>query len=227
MEKAEKKAERVIDTFTGPFEKKYLPKMARALPRWIMPDHLTILGIFSSFLIAGGYILAWFSPYYLLLANLGLIVHWFADSLDGTLARVRHTERERYGYFVDHICDAWTVLLVCFGLGASPMMDMRTAMFLAIGYFMLNIYVHIAAYSEGVFRLSYGRMGPTEVRIFIFIVNIVLIFWNPMITSVRNSPVRALDAGGIAVACIFIIIFIVSAIRDAIRLDRLDRAKHK
>ncbi len=226
MKKVSEKANRVIDTITGPWEKRNLPKMAKALPDWVMPDHLTILGVFAAIMIAVGYILTRFSIWWIWLANFGLILHWFADSLDGTLARVRHTERENYGYFVDHICDAVTTFLVCFGLGASPFMDMRTGMFLAVGYFMLNIYVHTAAYSEGVFRLSYGRLGPTEVRIIIFITNIIIIFWNPVICRIFGQPVRALDIGGIFVGTTFLVIFVISTIKDAIKLDREDRARH-
>ncbi|RKZ28100.1 hypothetical protein DRQ29_02450, partial [bacterium] len=201
------------------------PRIAKALPKWVMPDHLTILGIVAAISIAVGYILTRFSIWWIWFANFGLLVHWFADSLDGTLARVRHTERENYGYFVDHICDAVTTFLVCFGLGASPLMDMRTGMYLAVGYFMLNIYVHIAAYSMGVFRLSYSRLGPTEVRILIIIANIIVIFWNPVIYHIFGQPVRALDAVGILVGTGFLIVFAISVIKDAIELDREDRAK--
>ena len=220
----EKKARRVIQTLTGPWEKRNLPRMAAALPDWINSDHLTFLGIVAAVVIAAGYIFTSWSPWWLWLTNAGLIVHWYADSLDGTLARVRHREREKYGYFVDHICDAWTTLVLCLGLGMSPLMDMRVALLLAIGYFLLNIYVHVMAYTQEVFRISYGRFGPTEVRIFIFSANIVLIFWNPTVTYYGGDPVTVLDLAGLSLAAVFMTIFIVSSIRDAIKLDKLDRA---
>lgn len=202
-------------------------KLARALPRWVTSDHLTFLGILMAMVIAAGYVLTWYSRWWLLLSNFGLVVHWYADSLDGTLARVRRREREKYGYFVDHICDAWTTLVLCLGLGISPLMDMRIALFLAIGYFLLNIHVHIRTYTEGVFRISYGRIGPTEVQMFIFVINVILIFWNPLVANFRGSVITALDVGGITLAIAFIVIFVVSAIKDAMRLDRQDRAKWK
>jgi archaetidylinositol phosphate synthase len=224
---SEKKARRVIDTFTGPWEKRNLPRMAAALPGWVTSDHLTVLGILSSFVIAAGYVLTRHSSWWLWLSNFGLAVHWYADSLDGTLARVRHRERERYGYFVDHISDAWTTLMVCLGLGASSLMDMRVALFLAIGYFLLNIHVHIMAYTRGIFRISFGRFGPTEVRMFLIMVNIVLIFWNPRVARYGGDPLTVLDVAGLALAIIFVMIFVGSSIRDGIKLDRLDRAQWK
>ena len=219
------KAQRIIDTLTGPWEKRNLPRMAVALPGWVTSDHLTVLGIVAAFIIAAGYVLTRISPWWLWLSNFGLVVHWYADSLDGTLARVRHREREKYGYFVDHICDAWMTLILCLGLGMSQLMDMRVALLLAIGYFLLNIYVHIIVYTERVFRISFGRFGPTEVRIFIFAVNIVLVFWNPRVAQYGGDPITALDVCGLALTAIFVIIFVVSSIKEAIKLDRQDRVK--
>ncbi|RKZ32892.1 hypothetical protein DRQ33_05075 [bacterium] len=219
------KANRVINTFTGHWEKKILPQIARALPRFVVPDHLTILGVISALAIFIGYILTRFSIYWIWLSNFGLIIHWFADSLDGTLARVRHIERENYGYFVDHICDAVTVFMVCVGLGLSPLMDLRVALYLAVAYLMLNVYAHIAAYSEKIFKLSYGKFGPTEVRIVLFIINIVVIFWNPVVFYLFGHPLTAMDVAGIIVATTFMVIFAIASIKDAIKLDREDRAK--
>jgi len=225
MDRGQEKAERVIDTLTGPTERRILPRMAQALPGWVTPDHLTVLGLVAAVLIGAGYVLTRFSPWWMVLVNLALIVHWYADSLDGTLARVRKIERERYGYFVDHICDAVTAFVACLGLGASPYMDLRVGLFLVIAYFMMNIYVHTATYAKGRFKLSYGKLGPTEVRIVMFIVNIIVPFWNPKLCFVYGVPVRALDVAGVAVGTIFLLIFTVCSIRDARELDRLDRAQ--
>jgi hypothetical protein len=62
---------------------------------------------------------------------------------------------------------------------------------------------------------------------FIFAVNIVLIFWNPRVVSFRGDPITALDVAGLVLGILFVIIFVVSSIKDAIELDRLDRAKWK
>ena len=50
----EEKAKRVLQTLTGPWEKRALVKMAQALPLWITSDHLTVLGIIASFIIFAG-----------------------------------------------------------------------------------------------------------------------------------------------------------------------------
>lgn len=218
-------SERIVNTITGNWEKRNLPKMAKALPVWVMPDHLTLLGIMASTIIAAGYILSNLSGWWLLLSNLGLFIHWFADSLDGTLARVRHIERENYGYFVDHMCDVWTVILMCLGLGMSPLMQMEIAMFLAVGYLMINVYVHITVYTRRIFVLSYSRFGPTEIRIIIIILNFVLIFWNPVILYFRKMPLSFFDLMGIAASIIFLLIFITRFFKEAKELYHLDDGK--
>ena len=223
----EKKAKRVIDTITGPWERRNLPKMARALPSWVKPDHLTVLGIVAGFIIAAGYILTWQSRWWLLLANLGLLIHWYADSLDGTLARVRRVEREQYGYFVDHICDAFTTVVVTIGLGLSPLMKLETALFLTIGYLLLNIYAHVGSYTEGIFRISFNKIGPTEVRIILALINFLLMFFNPVIHLTPTLTLSMADAGGIIISIILGVAFIVFSIKDAIRLDRLSREERK
>src|SRR5688500_19182991 len=52
------------------------------------------------------------SPAALIGAVLLLGANWFGDSLDGTLARVRRHERPRYGYYVDHVLDALSMLFI-------------------------------------------------------------------------------------------------------------------
>ncbi len=54
------------------------------------------------------------------MATAGLIVNWFGDSLDGTVARFRKIERPRYGFFIDHTTDLFSEVFFALGLGLSP-----------------------------------------------------------------------------------------------------------
>jgi len=221
------KAQRVSNTLTGHWEKILLQKMARALPGWVMPDHLTILGIISTFVIALGYILSWLNPWWLMLANAGFAIHWFGDSLDGTLARFRHIERERYGYFVDHISDAFMTAVVCVAFGLSPMMQLEIGLMLTIGYLLINIYAHVSVYTTRIFRLSYAKLGPTEIRIIVILANTLLIFWNPVLLHFKGISLTFIDLAGLFFSFGFLVVFIVSSVLDAIKLDRLDRAESR
>ena len=91
-----------------------------------MPDHLTALGVLAAVGIAAAYVLSNGDKMWLWAASALLIVHWLGDSLDGTLARVRKTERPRYGYYLDHLVDAFATAAIGIGLGLSPYMCSRS-----------------------------------------------------------------------------------------------------
>jgi phosphatidylglycerophosphate synthase len=102
---------------------------------------------------------------WLLGACAGLAINWFGDSLDGTLARVRRAERPKYGYYLDHIVDAFSTAAVGLGIGLSPFMALEVALGLVVLYLALSINVYLETTVFGVFRLAYGRLGPTESRL--------------------------------------------------------------
>src|SRR5262245_32951103 len=92
-----REAQREMNGLTAPAERRLLVRLAAAMPPWVTPDHLTALG-FAGMLGAGAaYAFAGQHPLALLAVNLGLVVNWFGDSLDGTLARHRGRLRPRYG----------------------------------------------------------------------------------------------------------------------------------
>ncbi|MGH9782908.1 MAG: CDP-alcohol phosphatidyltransferase family protein, partial [Terriglobia bacterium] len=108
-------AARCQESLLAGLEKKCLVWLARRMPAWVHPDHLTLLGFAAMFLGGASYALAaWWSPF-LLLVNVWLAVNWFGDSLDGTLARVRNRQRPRYGFYVDHMVDSFGALFLIGG----------------------------------------------------------------------------------------------------------------
>jgi archaetidylinositol phosphate synthase len=168
--------ERVNDILLGRFERPALQWFAQRLPRRVTPDTLTLIGIFGSILTFAGYWASNASAWFLWLASFGLVVNWFGDSLDGTVARYRHIERPKYGYFVDHAVDGLSEALVALGLGLSPYVTFSVAAMALVGYLLMSVYVYLTTYVRGVFKISYGRFGPTEVRVIIILFNVVLFF---------------------------------------------------
>jgi phosphatidylglycerophosphate synthase len=141
-------------------EQLLLEAIARRLPAFVRPDHLTVLALVAAvaFLVA-----AWSGSFFLAAAL--LVVHWFGDSLDGTLARVRRAERPRYGYYLDHLADAFATALIGLGLGLSAHMHLAAGLVLVIAYLALSINSYLETQALGRFSLGYGRLGPTEARI--------------------------------------------------------------
>jgi phosphatidylglycerophosphate synthase len=155
-------------------EKRLLRAVAARLPRWITSDHLTLLGVLASVAVGAGYALTSHDVRWLWLASLGLVVNWFGDSLDGTLARVRQAERPRYGYYLDHLVDAFSTAVIGVGIGLSPFVRIEVALLLVVAYLALSINVYLETAVFGVFKLSYGRIGPTEARLILIGLNLLL-----------------------------------------------------
>ena len=200
MAEAPKDPERRATFILARGEKWLLPRLAAALPRWIVPDHLTAIGVLGATLVALGYILSTRDRHWLWLSNAGLIVNWFGDSLDGTLARVRKIERPRYGFYLDHLTDAYSTTVVGLGLGFSPYMLLSVGLAIVIAYLILSINVYLETHAFGIFRYGYGILGPTEARAVLFLLNVAALVLGPNPFRVAGNDLTAFDVAGIAAA---------------------------
>src|SRR5258708_16016881 len=109
-----KDAERKQLSMLAAAEKKTLIWLAHRLPTWVNSDHLTLLGFVAMFAAGLCYWLSRYDRRALLLVIVALVVNWFGDSLDGTLARVRNRLRPRYAFYLDPLTDPIrTALLMC------------------------------------------------------------------------------------------------------------------
>jgi archaetidylinositol phosphate synthase len=181
-------------------EGRALEWIARRLPAWVMPDHMTALGVLAAFGIAGAYLLSNGDVAWLWAASALLIVHWLGDSLDGTLARVRRIERPRYGYYLDHLVDALATALIGLGLGLSPWMLLAVGLTIVIVYLVLSINTYLETYAFGVFTLGYGRLGPTEARLGLIALNTLIAVGVGVGFEVAGLGLTVLDLVGLAIA---------------------------
>lgn len=148
-------------------EKQLLTYLVHHLPTRVLPDHLTVAGVLGSAVAALGLVGSHAHEGFLWLALFGLFLNWAGDSLDGTLARVRHIERPRYGFFVDHVSDVASQLLIVLGLGLSPFMRLDIALLALLGYLILSTYTYVKLHVTRSLQLTYFGVGPTEVRVLI------------------------------------------------------------
>src|SRR5204863_10219041 len=155
-------------------ERRVLQALARRVPRSIRSNHLTAIGILGATGAGAAYALTTYHPAWLWVASLLLGVNWVGDSLDGTLARVRGTQRPKYGYYLDHVVDAFSTAVIGLGIGLSPYVNLGLALGLVVVYLALSINVYLESSVFGVFKISYGRVGPTEVRVLLVVLNTIL-----------------------------------------------------
>jgi archaetidylinositol phosphate synthase len=197
-------------------EARALEWIARRLPAWVKPDHLTALGVLAALAIAAAYVLSNGDKLWLWAASGLLVVHWLGDSLDGTLARVRKSERPRYGYYLDHLVDAFATAAIGIGLGLSPYMLLAVGLAIVVAYLILSINTYLETHALGVFTLGYGRFGPTEARLMLIAVNTAL-----AIGLIGNG---LLDVLGIGLAAAMIAALIGRAGHNLKRLAELEPA---
>lgn len=171
---------RIQTSVLNALEKKILVRMAKMQPRWMTSDILTFIGIVGSVIVAAGYALSNYDISWLWLASFGFVVNWYGDSLDGTLARVRNTQRPIYGFYLDHCVDGLTMAVMCIGAGLSEMLNLYIAMAVLVAYLLLSISVYINAHLKGEFKLTFAGMGPTEFRLIMIIVNTLFIYVAPL-----------------------------------------------
>ncbi len=166
---------RLNDSVLGPLERPALKWMANRLPARVQPNHLTVLGVLGALLTAAGFILSRWSLPWLWLASVGLVANWLGDSLDGTLARLRHIERPRYGFFVDHSSDLFSQVMIFISVGLSPCTHFAVACVGLIAFLMGFVYTLIGAQVHHTMRITYFGFGPTEIRALLILGNLCIL----------------------------------------------------
>lgn len=220
---ADQNHQRINDILLGPLERPALQWLVSRLPAWVTPDLLTGLALAASVMIFASYALTNLNKGFLWLASLGFLINWFGDSLDGTLARYRHVERPRYGFFIDHTLDAFSEVLVFMGIGLSPYVSFNIACVALVGYLLLAIMVYITTYVNGVFRISYIRLGPTEMRVIAILANTAVFFIGNPVLRLPFGAFSFYNLLALVLSALFYGAFTVVTISQARELNRVDQ----
>ena len=195
-------------------EKRLLRWIAARLPRRILPDDLTALGVVAALGVMVAYQLANDSIEWLWAASALLVVQWFGDSLDGTLARVRGTERPTYGYYLDHLVDAIATAAIGIGLGLSPLMLLSIGTLIVVAYLILSINVYLESFAFNRFSIGYGYVGPTEIRLILIALNTVVALGAGLGFVVADLHLTLFDLIGLAIAATMITLLVGRALRN-------------
>jgi len=201
-------------------EKRLLIRIAGRLPAWLNSDHLTLLGLVSMMGVGLSFWFAGRAPAIgLPLVVVCLALNWFGDSLDGTVARVRDQQRPRYGFYVDHVIDMIGTGFMLGGLAASGFMRPMIALVTLTGWLLVNAESFLATHSRGMFRMSFGWFGPTELRILIAAGALALLRV-PTVSIFGQGPFNPFDIAGVAATTGLVISFVSASARNTIVLYR-------
>jgi phosphatidylglycerophosphate synthase len=199
-------------------EKRLLVRMAGRLPAWVNSDHLTSLGAVAMLGIGVCY---WVGGPALWLVIPLLALNWFGDSLDGTLARVRHQERPRYGYYVDHVLDAIGFAALFGGLMLGRHMSLVLGLGFLAAYYLLVVEISLATHARGTFKLAFLKVGPTELRILLAAGTLQLMRteW----VTIFGGRWLLFDIGAVVAIAGFLVAFLAGAVRNGVALYREER----
>jgi phosphatidylglycerophosphate synthase len=201
----------------GP-EKKLLIWIAGRLPRRVTSDQLSLLGL-GAMLAAGlAFWAASFDAAWLLVVIAALAVNWLGDSLDGTLARVRNQQRPHYGYYVDHVLDVAGAAFLFGGMALSSLMSTAVGLGLLAAYLMVSSESYLATHARGVFKLSFLRIGPTELRL-LLAGGALRLMVEPTV-HLFGREWLLLDLGGVAAVVGLLAAFATAALRNTAALYR-------
>lgn len=215
-----REAIRVHTSVLAGVEKRCLVWIAGRLPAWINSDHLTTL---AGVAMAGAGICYWIgpeAPAAMVTAIVMLALNWFGDSLDGTVARVRHHERPRYGFYVDHVLDVIGILFLLGGFALGGFMTPLIAAAFLVAYYLLMVEIALATHAVGTFRISFWKFGPTELRILLTVGTLQLLR-SPHVT-IAGERFLLFDVGGVAAVVALLVTFIASAMGNGRLLYRLE-----
>lgn len=189
---------RVNDGWLSTPEERALAWLAVRIPSWLSPDRLTALGFAGAIIAFLGYVAARHCPAALWLVNIGLLVNWFGDSLDGKAARQQGIERPRYGFFLDQSVDVVGQFLFAIGLGLSGYMRLEIAAIGLAVYLMMTVQGLLRTAVTRVFRLAAGGMGLTEIRCMFVALNCLFYFLPPHPLPMDGMDISYADLLGLA-----------------------------
>jgi hypothetical protein len=187
-------AEKTNDSLLAPLERRLAPWVLPRIPRWIETHHLTLLtivwcaGILVFSMKAAGD-LRW-----LWLVSLMIVLQWLTDHFDGKVGKYRHTGLVKWGFYMDHFLDY--VFLCVVVAGYAWILPERSAFDLLC---LLAVFAGFMAHSflsmsvNETLQISYVKLGPTEFRLALVIINALLIRFG---TATMAHALRYVAAGG-------------------------------
>jgi len=194
--------------------------MAERMPAWVNSDHLSALGFLSmagagaSFWLAGARPAAGVP-----LVVVCLVLNWFGDSMDGTIARVRNRQRPRYGFYLDHVIDIAGTAMMLAGLALSGHMTPLIAAATLSAWLLVMGESFLATWARSLFRMSFLWFGPTELRILIA-AGALMLLGGGLVRPFGLGPYRLFDVGGVCATAGLLAVFIVNAVRNTMALYR-------
>ena len=162
----------------SPLERRLAARVVPRIPLWLGTHHLTMLTLaWCAGLVGFGYLAAG-DLRWLWGSSVMIALQWATDFFDGKVGKHRGTGLVRWGFYMDHLLD---FAFLCAVLGGYALVlperaHLSLLLVLAVfGGFMVNSFLAFAA--TGRFHISHGKLGPTEFRLALVLINSLLVFY--------------------------------------------------
>lgn len=201
------KPKRTVNTLLWYYEEQFTQRNISRIPAWVQPHYLTIVGFLAAIFAGISYAFSSYFPWLLWLASFFLIINFLGDKFDGSLARHRG-KVSNFGLYQDHMIDGFSTTLMFLGITASTLTFRQFWLVVGICYLLLEIQTALLALIQHRFIISYWKLGPTEARLLLIMINTITFFLYPTTFIIFNMQMSVLDiAGGIGAIVLGIVVF--------------------
>jgi archaetidylinositol phosphate synthase len=214
-------ASKTNTSLLSPLERRFSPILLPRIPAWLQTYHLTMLTLVWSLLILLFSSLAAADVRWLWGVSLMIFFQYVTDHYDGKVGKYRNTGLLRWGYYMDHLLDYVFLCSVIIGYAfILPERSRYQLLFLLALFAAFAVSAFLAFSVTDRFIISHLKLGPTEFRLALIVINTLLILFG---TEYMSSALKFVNAGGVAALC-----FVVYQTQKNIwRLDMQEKDREK
>jgi phosphatidylglycerophosphate synthase len=205
------------DSLLAPIERRLATWMLRWVPRWLHSHHLTLLTVVWSALALAIASAARLDHRWLWALSLCILGQYATDAVDGKVGQIQNAGLVRWGYYMDHFLDYCFLCAILLAYGAllpSNQEYLMTIVLAVAGAFMVSAFLARAV--TGVLTISFGGLGPVEMRLIFVAINT----W--LATVGRMTMLRAVPYA-IGGSLLVLAALVFKTQRQLWRLDARDR----
>jgi phosphatidylglycerophosphate synthase len=163
-------------SFLTPLERRLAARVVPRIPSWLETYHLTMLTlVWSSFILLFSYLAArdlrWLWGVSAMIA-----LQYVTDHYDGKVGKYRGTGLVRWGYYMDHLLDYVFLCSVIIGYAFILPERSRYQILIMLAIFAgYEVSTFLAFAATDRLKLSYFKLGPTEFRLALIVINALLV----------------------------------------------------
>jgi phosphatidylglycerophosphate synthase len=181
-----------------PVERRIIPLLVQRVPCWVHSHHLTLLTLLWSVLMLIAAVGARADAQWLWAMSALIVFQYVTDAIDGKIGKDRNEGLVRWGYYMDHLLDYvfLSSILIGYTILLPPHLQflMVPALAVAAGFMVSSF---LARTVTGVLTISYGSIGPIEVRLIFIAINVSLATVgqpSPLAWGDRPQPIYRVNA---------------------------------